>query len=139
MKITFPVILLWFVLASALLFSFSKISNAAQSVIDFTDVMTTYNANREIIQFSAADPLLTQKIPDNFSHIITLSTIPISSTAPILYFNLYFNGTNANCIVRLMNTTTKSSWVYYPVAAGKVFSQAINPNTLYLGYSSCSN
>jgi hypothetical protein len=122
---------------------------AAQSVIDFTEIMTAYPQDNTKLQFSAPDPLLTLAITSNASNTINLRTIPIPTastvywpTNPVLLFNLYFNGSGSNCIVRLMNNTTKASWVAYPIlpaTQGHVFTQAINPNTLYINYSGCSS
>jgi hypothetical protein len=122
---------------------------AYQSLIDFTEVLTTYGVDSTKLQFSAPDPLLTLAITSNASNTINLRTIPIPTastvywpTNPVLLFNLYFNGSGSNCIVRLMNSTTKASWVAYPIlpaTQGHVFTQAINPNTLYINYSGCSS
>ena len=128
---------------------FACCCQAAQSVIDFTEVMTTYASDNTKLQFSAPDPFLTLAITSNASTTINLRTIPIPTastvywpTNPVLLFNLYFNGAGSSCIVRLMNSTTKASWVAYPIlpaTQGHVFTQAINPNTLYINYSGCSS
>jgi hypothetical protein len=112
---------------------------AANSVISFTDQMTNNNTDYTKVQSEAANPLLTQLIADNLSHTLLLSSIQTSSAAPIIYLSLRFNGTGTGCIVRLMNTTTKASYVAYPVAAAAPFGQGIHPNFKYFNYSSCYN
>lgn len=124
-----------YILALFGLFVFSSVALAGNSVISFTDL--NY-ANVIKLQTESSNPLLTQLIADNFSHNITLTSIGTSQNPP-LYFSLRFNGTGTGCIVRLMNTTTKASWVAYPVAANGVFGQGIHPNTLFINYSSCFN
>lgn len=112
---------------------------ALNSVLDFTDFLV-YNPREGIrIQTSAANPLLTQLISDNLSHILTLSSVQASSLNPIIYFSLHFNGTGTGCQVRLMHTATKASWVAYPIAAASTFGQGIHPNTAYINYSGCYN
>ena len=124
---------------------------AYQSLIDFTEVLTTYGVDSTKLQFSAPDPLLTLAITSNASNTINLRTVPIptASTAywptnPILLFTLTYGGAANACIVRLMNTTNKASWPYYPVVTTPAttpatFTKAINPNTLYINYSGCSS
>ena len=114
---------------------FSTAAFAGNSVISFTDL--NY-ANVIKLQTESSNPLLTQLIADNISHTIPLSSVGTSQNPP-LFFSLRFNGSGTGCIVRLMTTTTKASWVAYPVAASSAFSQGINPNTLYINYSGCFN
>jgi hypothetical protein len=127
------------VLIAAILLLAATAAYAGQSVIDFTDVMPTYTPDYTRLQTTAPNPLLTLAVPDNYSHTLTLSSVAASSTAPIIYFTLYFNGTGAGCIARLMHTTTRASWVAYPITAGQPFGLGINPNTLFINYSGCYN
>lgn len=114
---------------------FSQQVFAANSVISFTDL---FYSSYQKIESESANPLLSVLISNNNSNTITLSSVGTSQNPPI-YFSLRFNGTGTGCIVRLMNTATKASWVAYPVAAGGVFGQGIHTNTLYINYSSCFN
>lgn len=127
MKIIIPIV--------AAILGFAYSSMAANSVISFTDLNYATYAKQ---QTETANPLLTQLVTDNNSHTITLSSIGTYQNPPIA-FSLRFNGTNSACIVRLMNTATKASWIAYPVAAGGIFGQGIHPNTLFINYSSCFN
>ena len=111
---------------------------AANTVLSFTDqlINSPYATG---VQTEAANPLLTQLISDNFSHTLTLSSIQTSAIVPIVYISLVFNGTNSGCIVRPMYTTTKASYLAYPVSAGGGWGMAVHPNFKFFNYSSCYN
>jgi hypothetical protein len=120
---------------------------AASSIISFTNQLPQ-DSNYTRTQAETPNPYFTQLIPDNNKHTLTLSTIqalyPIQGGASnrLLYFSLRFNGTNSNCIVRPMASTTAASWVAYPVlpnTSGAVFGMGLHPSIIQLGYSSCGN
>lgn len=112
---------------------------AANSVISFTEQMARDSDNYTRAQTEAANPLLTIKIADNLSHTLTLSSIQTSSLTPIVFLSLRFNGTGTGCIVRPMYTTTKASYIAYPVAAAGTFGMGVSNNFKYFNYSSCYN
>ena len=127
------------IITSLIMVAMAATCFAANSVISFTDMMVNNNTDFTKAQTEAANPVLTQLIANNNSHTLTLSSIQVSSLTPIIYMSLRFNGTGTGCIVRLMKTTTKASWIAYPVAASTVFGQALHQNVKYLNYSSCYN
>jgi len=112
---------------------------AANSVISFTEQLATDNDNFTRFQTETANPLLTQLVADNNSHVITLKDIQTSSATPIKFFTLRFNGVGPGCIVRFMATNNKSLYVAYPVAAGGVLGMGMHPNTKFVNYSGAFN
>jgi hypothetical protein len=112
---------------------------AANSVISFTEQLARDNDDYTKYQTESANPKLTILIADNLSHTLTLSSIQTSSLTPIAFLSLRFNGTGTGCIVRPMYTTTKASYVAYPVAASGVFGMGVSTNFKYFNYSSCYN
>ena len=85
------------------------------------------------IQGAASDPLLTTLITTDYSNTISLKD---AQGKKYLWCALSYNGTGT-CIVRLMNTSVKSSVPALPVAAGTTFSRVINKNSLYANNSGC--
>jgi hypothetical protein len=81
-----------------------------------------------VLQGAAPDPNQTTVVPDNNSHTYSVKAN--------IWYDLIYQGAGT-CIVRLMNTVTKASWVAETVAAGGTHTYLIHGNTNYLNYSGC--